>query len=409
MPIVRSLILCLALTGPALAETAADRFAPKRGLNVDLWIEWRSIAEMLSDPPYLEVYPDWRRVITPEMYGILAAEGFDFVRLPMDPGPLLAMGPGKAQDALIADMRDGAEEALAAGLKAIVDLHPMPRGDETGGMEDVMAELWPDYVAFVGRVARALAGLPPDRVAFELLNEPTIDCEAVYAGAPAIWPDMLAELHAAAREGAPDLPLVLSGACWGGVEGLAALDPNDFSDNNILWSFHSYAPFAFTHQGASWGSSPLSHITGLPYPPSLMTPKIMADVVSRAAERMTAQEGAADIDAITAEIAGYMDTPDSKIAEDILRAADWADAHGIPRTRLLLGEFGALHTVEGVPQPREWYHAFLSDKRQAAETAGIGWAVLSYAGGMGVAIDGDPERRLAPETCRALGLLPCSK
>jgi endoglucanase len=394
------------LTLPASAEP----LTLQRGLNVDLWLEWRSIDEMLADPVFLETYPDWRRVITRDMFAILADAGFDFVRLPMDPGPLLAYGPGPAQDALIADMRDGAETALAAGLKVIVDMHPIPRGEDIGGMESIMGQHWPDYVALVGRVAEALDGLAPDRVAFEPLNEPTNDCEAVFSGTPAAWPGMLAELHAAARDGAPELAVVLTGACWSQAAALAALDPALIADENVIWTFHSYSPFAYTHQGAEWTVHPMKYLWDLPYPPSLMTAEIAADVTAEATRRMTEAEGAtADTSAIADRIGEYMDTPDSAVADDIAAAADWADTHGIPRGRILLGEFGALHTVNGLSQPREWYHAFLSDKRRAAEDAGMGWAVLGYAGGMGVAIDGDPDRRLSPGTCQALGLDPCSQ
>ena len=88
--------------------------------------------------------------------------------------------------------------------------------------------------------------------------------------------------------------------------------------------------------------------------------------------------------------------------------AEWADRHGIPRSRIYFGEFGLHHTWGGRALPREWVHAFLADKRSAAEAAEMPWAVVSYVGGMGIAPEDDPQRRLAPETCAALGL-PCAQ
>ena len=38
----------------------------------------------------------------------------------------------------------------------------------------------------------------------------------------------------------------------------------------------------------------------------------------------------------------YRDSSDGHVAEDAALAARWADAHGIPRHRLLMGEFGAI-------------------------------------------------------------------
>jgi endoglucanase len=398
----RALALALILPGAALAEPVSL----KRGLNLGLWIDWLSMGEMLADPSTLDPYPDWQREVTPRMLEVLAEQGFDFVRMPVDPGPMLAYGPGESQDQLIAGIRTATQLALDAGLKVVVDLHPLPRGDETGVMEDILGDLWPDYVTLVARLASDLSTLPQDRVVLEFLNEPTFDCEAVYAGAPPRWPGMQAELHAAARAAAPELTFVLTGACWSQANALASLDPALIADDNVLWTFHSYEPFLFSHQGATWSSAPEKYVWDLPYPPSAVTKDLAADLATAAKDRMAAAEGQADTDLIDKAIADYRAYPDSIVTAEIDRAAAWADEHGIPRDRLFLGEFGALHTIDGRAYPRDWYHAFIADKRAAAEAAGMSWAVLGYVGGMGIARDDAPDRRLDPETCRALGL-PC--
>ncbi len=389
-----------------LPSRSPEHFIFQRGVNGDLWNNWGSIAELRADPEALAVFPDWRRNVTPAMFAALSDQGFDFIRLPIDPGPALAYGPGPDQNRLIDGMHAAAEMALDAGLKVIVDLHPLPRGEEIGGMESILGNSFPDYVALVGRIGARLNDLPPDRTAYELLNEPSFDCEGVYAGAPPKWPAMQAQLHAAARAAAPDLPIILTGACWSQANALASLDPTLIPDDNVLWTFHSYAPYTYTHQGAIWTEAPVKYLRDLPYPPSLMTPEIAATVIAEAKARMTAAEGMADSEAITKAVQDYAANPDGDITTEISVAAKWADAHDIPRNRILLGEFGALHTIDGVSQPMEWYHSFLATKRQAAEAAGMGWAVLSWSGGMGIASEGAADRRMSPETCRALGL-PC--
>jgi endoglucanase len=397
-----ALALALILPGAALAEPVRL----KRGVNLGLWIDWLTIGEMLADPTTLDPFPDWQREVTPRMLEVLAEQGFDFVRMPTDPGPLLAYGPGADQDRLIAGIHTATQTALDAGLKVVVDLHPLPRGDEVGGMEDILGDLWPDYVALVGHLAADLATLPQDRVALEFLNEPTFDCEAVYAGAPPRWPAMQAELVATVRAIAPDLTLVLTGACWGQANALASLDPAMFGDDNVLWTFHSYEPFLFSHQGASWSGAPEKYVWNLPYPPSSVTDDIAAEVAATAKDTMAAAEGRADEDLLDTAIADYRAYPDSIVTAEIDRAAAWADEHGIPRDRLFLGEFGALHSIDSRSMPRDWYLAYIADKRAAAEAAGMSWAVLSYTGGMGIADDTVPDRRLDPNTCSALGL-PC--
>ena len=394
--------LALGLATPALA----DPIGLRRGVNLGLWNDWLSLGEMLAKPETLDPFPDWQRDVTPTMLTALVEQGFDFVRMPTDPGPMLAYGPGANQDKLIASLRSATEMNIAAGLNVVVDLHPVTRGDEVGGMEDILEAQWPDYVALVGHLAADMATLPQDRVALELLNEPAFDCEGVYAGAEPRWPAMQAELLAAVRAKAPDLTVVLTGACWSQANALASLDPADVADDNVLWTFHSYEPYLFTHQGAVWSGAPEKYIWDLPYPPSAVTDDLAAHIASSAKEAMAAAEGTADDALIDQAIADYRAYPDSIVTADIERAAAWADEHGIPRDRIFFGEYGALHTSDGRSYPREWYLAFLSDKRIAAEAAGFSWAVLSYVGDMGVADAAAPDRRLDPDTCRALGL-PC--
>jgi endoglucanase len=402
---------CLALvlaSALSIAPAQADPLSLKRGVNLGIWIYWMGIGDMLADPSSLDPFPDWQREVTPRMLEVLAEQGFDFVRMPTDPGPMLAYGPGVRQDKLIAGVKQASQTAIDAGLKVVVDLHPVPREDETGGIEDVLAELWPDYVTLVGRLAAELATLPTDRMALELLNEPTIDCEAVYAGEDPKWPAMQAELLAAVRAVAPDLTVVLTGACWGQANALASLNPKETDDDAVLWTFHSYAPFLFSHQGAIWSSAPEKYIWDLPYPPSSVTDEIAAEIAAAAKERMATAEGQSDDALIDEAIAAYRAEPDSIVSAEIERAAAWADEHGIPRDRLFLGEFGALHTVEDRSLPREWYLAFVADKRQAAEAAGMSWAVYDYTSDMGIADVTAPDNRLDADTCRALGL-PCGQ
>ena len=207
----RILALATALAGTT-GGAGAEPLHLQRGVNGDLWNNWGSIAELQADPEALAVFPDWRRTVTPQMFAALSEEGFDFIRLPLDPGPALAYGPGPDQDRLIDGMRAAADLGLAAGLKVIIDLHPIPRGEDIGGAESIVGDQFPAYVTLVGHIASRMSDLPVDRVALELLNEPVFDCEGVFAGAPPKWPDMQARLHAAARKAAPDRTLTRTGA-----------------------------------------------------------------------------------------------------------------------------------------------------------------------------------------------------
>jgi hypothetical protein len=163
-----ALLLLLAACTPE-SEGSGPAIQLKRGVNTTLWLDWRSLDDMLADPSFPAAFPDVRRDVTPEMYGSLATQGFDFVRMPIDPGPLLAAGPGPVQDQLIEGMRIAITTALDAGLKVVVDLHPIPRGSDIGGVESIIGDHWPDYVTLVGRIATSLNNLPADQVALEIL------------------------------------------------------------------------------------------------------------------------------------------------------------------------------------------------------------------------------------------------
>jgi hypothetical protein len=81
------------------------------------------------------------------------------------------------------------QTALDAGLKVVVDLHPIGRGDDIGGVRTTLsATAGRTMSRLLAALPRRLNGLPADRVALELLNEPPFDCDAVYSGAPPAGP-----------------------------------------------------------------------------------------------------------------------------------------------------------------------------------------------------------------------------
>ncbi len=393
----------------AMAETAADRFAAKRGLNLELWVEWFSIEDMVTKPGFLDVFPDWRRHAPPDALTALAINGFDHVRLPIDPAPLLRLGPGAAQDALIEQIVDTVAMIHEVGLNVIVDLHSIPREGETWGTDGIVngPARFNAYDAFVGQIAARLNGQDPDRTALELLNEPTHDCGLVFEPDKQKWPAQLSQLHQTARSNAPDLPLVVSGACWGSADGLLALDPSLLNDDNLIWSFHSYGPFFFTHQGAGWSGGPTALFAGVPYPPATITDAMATRLLAGAVARAEAA-GEADMtpEVLRAELQAYRDLPADAVSEDIARVAEWADTHGVPRNRILLGEFGTIRdNGHGIPVPSDSRAAFLDAKIAAIETAGFGWSVFSWTGSLAVA--DTKSYRMDPALCPALRLARC--
>lgn len=410
-PIKTSIAALLALL-LAAAPAAAASFSAKRGINLDLWTTWPDETRW-NDRAVVLPFPEWRRSLGEADLAALKAAGFDFVRMPVDPAALLSDRTAGFSDLLYASVLDSARLANAAGLKVIVDLHAIPAGGNRAiGTYQLLEDeaLFDRYVDAVRRMARTISREDPALVALELMNEPVTGCEGAEAAA---WAGRLKRLYAAARASATRTTLVLSGSCWGGADGLAALDPRDFPDDNLLWSFHSYAPFLLTHQGATWTGGFVRWVTGLPYPPSSVPRAELETIVAGIREKIAAEASWTERRGQLAyfdELLAETDTPErlaATLAEPFERVAAWARAHGIPASDILLGEFGMIRQEYGNNHvvPAAQRAAYYRDMIAIAERHGFTWSLWSYGGAFGVVEEFDG-RGAEPEVMEMIRALP---
>ncbi|HXS22968.1 MAG TPA: cellulase family glycosylhydrolase, partial [Gemmatimonadales bacterium] len=111
------------------------------------------------------------------------------------------------------------------------------------------------FARFWEALAHHVRRFDADRVFLEVANEPPL--------APEAWEPLQREILAAMRRGAPRHTLIASGASWSTIAGLVAIRP--VPDSNVVYTFHVYDPWVFTHQGVPWGpEKPLAGL--LPYP-----------------------------------------------------------------------------------------------------------------------------------------------
>ena len=141
------------LTKASVADPApADLFLPRHGLNTDIWVEWLTLEEMLATPGFLDVYPDYPRHLPPGTLKALVDDGYDFLRIAADPTPLLALAGTKQEAPLLDQLRLRVEEAQAAGLKVVLDLHAFPSGEDFGVDWALATEAnFAAYVAMAGK------------------------------------------------------------------------------------------------------------------------------------------------------------------------------------------------------------------------------------------------------------------
>lgn len=96
----------------------------------------------------------------------------------------------------------------------------------------------------------------PEQVFLELFNEPH-DISAPN------WQKVAQELLDEIRPLVPEHSIILGGVDYNGIKGLRLLEP--LTDPNIIYTFHFYEPFIFTHQGAEWVGEPVT-TTDIPFP-----------------------------------------------------------------------------------------------------------------------------------------------
>lgn len=402
------LVLALVM-GPALPGEAAS-FTMKRGLNLDMWTTWPD-EDRWGDAAVILPFPEWRKSLAEADLARLKADGFDFLRMPVDPAPFLSDKTQKLRERLYASVLASARMVNRAGLKVVVDLHLVPSGAGGGiGAVEVLndARLFDAYLAVVREMALTLSGEDPAMVALEPMNEPVLDCEGTD-----LWPDRLRRLHAAARAAAGRLTLVLGGACYSSAEALERLDPRAIADDNVIWTFHSYTPFLLTHQGATWAGDFIPYVTGLPYPLDAVPRAELDAAVAAIRERIEA-------DAPWSRRAGLLAYLDEQIAEvesrdrlDALmdapfeKVAAWAQRNGVAAQDITLGEFGMIRQEYGNPHvvPPRHRAAYVRDMIARAEARGFSWSLWSYGGAFGVveAFGGD---RAEPDVLEAIRELP---
>lgn len=373
----------------AIEQSPAPRLS--RGVNAFPWFSLtREFPAPRTDydwPPYQQDRP----VPTAGDLKRLREVGFDFLRLPVDPGPFLAAAPER-RAILLGDLSRAVEMAIGADLAVVLNIeanaatHYWTPERMASGPD---APEFKKYLGFVEDVAKLLARFPARRVALEPINEPVGACDS--GGYAAIRLTMLSR----ARAIAPKLTLIASGGCGSLIQGLDAFDPAPLERlAPILYTFHFYEPYLFTHQGAPWMSDPVYRsLTSVPWPG---TEGSLAATLAKVRQTMAADAGVSE----AAKAAAYKETReklrvyfDAKPARAFIdgylaRVDDWRQRHGIANSRMLMGEFGVLRSdarYHGAAAPDR--ARYISDVRQAAEARGFPWAFWNLFDGMGLMDD----------------------
>lgn len=354
------------------------------------------------------VYDGPRYAVPVNLLAQARAAGFDFVRLTVDPGPLMAL-QGAGRDALDARILEVVRAIRAAGLDALVDFHPIGMvRDYSPAM--IESSAFPRYLEAVRRTAALLKGEPG--VAMELMNEPQAGYNPAEIGRVQ---EMMEALFNAVRGEAPATTVVLSGGRGGGIEGLLNLNPAPFlGQGDVRFSFHYYQPFVFTHQGVR-NANPKSRIwayaAGLAYPVTPAGFEAFWPAVERRVRADPTATRAARDEALSLgrpQLEEYFDGGGTRdaISRDFERVARWAASRGIGKKQIFVGEFGATQQTKSTAGAASLHRArWLGHVREEADRRGFRWAMwnLNGVGSMGMTlVSVDDPNALDRATLKAL-------
>lgn len=294
-------LLALHATG-AGAKDAADQVRDMgRGVNIlgydPLW----------SDPAKARFQPRHFRAIRDG--------GFQTVRINLQAFAHMD-GENRFDPAWLSTLDLMVKSALDAGLTVILDEHDYNLcGEDATACEPRLTAFWRQ----IGERFRNA----PDRVLFEILNEPNHQLDE------AAWNRLLGLELAEIRRTNPRRNVIVGPAFWNSEDHLDALKlPDD--DRHIIVTFHYYQPMQFTHQGASWNPQ-TAQMSGVHW--------------GAAAER-------------------------ERLSRDFDRVADWSRTHDRP---ILLGEFGAYDTGDMPSRV-----AYTDAVARAAEARGFAWCYWQF-------------------------------
>ncbi len=347
----------------AVPQARLDRLSS--GVNVTQWFQAYS--------PQPESH--YRDYMSDDEMAMIRHLGLRHVRLCVSPQYLYdPADPTHPIADHLADLEAAITRFHAHDLAVIVDPH------NTNQERIEHNESWSGgYPTFWGALAARLRHFDPNTLFFEVVNEP------VFTGHEQDWFALQERIVHAIRQNAPRHTIIATGPDWGGIDGLRKLTP--LADGDIVYSFHFYDPFTFTHQGATWAGRVPPLLRDIPYPssPEAVAPAL-AGITDPEARRWVEDYGRQHWDR-------------DKLKSRLALALDWGREHHVPLYR---GEFGVYPKNAPPNSRRRWFHDFASVLKES----GVGWAVWGWDDGFGFGRrfqDGKPV--IDPVPVEALGLI----
>lgn len=344
-----TLVACKKSNGGSGTAPGGDMFA--RGTNLSNWFN------SYSDPnQYSNRFPA-------KTLALIKSSGFTYVRLPIGTSILYnESNPSQLNAANLTLVDAAINKCIAAGLSVTMDLH-----SDQGTRIDSLLAADPTYVDKIAAYWKSVAGYfkkyDSSKIAFEVYNEPYASAAGLTTKDFSWWGPVQEKLVKAIRDVTTAHKIVVGGEGWNSIKGLVQLPVYNYP--NIVYVFHIYDPFLFTHQGATWvGWAPAVLARNVPYPAS---PEGVAPLAAAASNTELK-------DALNWY--GSQRYNIDSLDKWIKVAYDWGKAHGV---KVIVDEFGSYKTYA----PRQSRLNLIGDMRRTFEKYNIGWAMWDCDEGFG--------------------------
>ena len=297
-----------------------------RGYNLTNWLEQDRFTGFTYDESFVQK---------------LAAAGFRGLRLPIDLDLYVASTTGTG-DSLAITVSEDLWQVLDAfdtwthahGLSLTIDYHQYGTLPDKAAPDSLQTAvlLWAQVAAHFSKSTR-------QDLFFELMNEP----ELSFAGTDptqAEWGAIAERMVAAIRAQDTTHSIIFGDVEWYGIDKLVSRQP--LADTNVIYAFHDYEPFIFTHQGASWANLGATHDLPYPYDPARWSQYYSGLGFNASMESWM-------LDALKNY---YRDGSRAAIRNHILTAKRWAVTHNVP---VICNEFGAYDATSRLADRARYY------------------------------------------------------
>ncbi|MFZ4465148.1 MAG: cellulase family glycosylhydrolase [Bacteroidales bacterium] len=296
------------------------------------------------------------RKFTKKDFADIKSLGCDVIRLPINLHGMTLGAPDYIIDPLLFTFLDStilwAEEL---NIHLLIDNHSFdPSTNTSPNVGEILTRVWP-------QIAERYQSRS-DLIYYEVLNEP-------HGISNALWGSIQKQTIDAIRAVDTKHTIIVGPSGYNSYNDLAQMPV--YSDTNLLYTFHFYDPFLFTHQGNNWTTPSMEALAGVPFPyDAVSMPACPPSLVGTWVE---------------SSMNNYPnDGTVAKVKSLINIAVNFRNSRNI---NIFCGEFGVYIPNSDNADRVYWYQVV----KDYLEEKNIPWTIWDYKGGFGLFDKGSNE------------------